>query len=141
MEGFRAYLTAEGRLAATQETAGKGFTQVTVPYKKGELIEFINGMLGEATSWKEVEQEGVTGVPGVPLTPGVPGADGVDHLPRTGQGQAFAGESIYHSIAQGREPGVDVVCGRIFTADPVTLSRYATSVSMAYDCLSKGVKR
>lgn len=42
MDGFKAYVTAEGRLAPTQESAGKGFTPTTVPYKKADLIGYIN---------------------------------------------------------------------------------------------------
>jgi len=42
MDGFRAYKTAEGRFVATQEQAGKGATQVVVPYKKADLLAFIN---------------------------------------------------------------------------------------------------
>lgn len=42
MDGFRAYLKADGHLAPTQELAGKGATQTVVPYKKADLITFVN---------------------------------------------------------------------------------------------------
>lgn len=42
MDGFRAYLKTDGHLAPTQELAGKGATQTVVPYKKADLIAFVN---------------------------------------------------------------------------------------------------
>lgn len=43
--GTRAYMTAEGRLAPNQEKAGKGFTQVDIPYGKQEQLDWINERL------------------------------------------------------------------------------------------------
>lgn len=151
MEGFRAYLTAEGRLVPNQEQAGKGFTQVTVPYKKADLLAFINDRLARAeANGRGLELDKMVDPPVVfevehdtshlSEDPAYGGEGPIGPAWRKGEKQpkAWDGEGLYHSIAQGRTQGVDRVCGLIFNADPVTLSRYATSVSMGYERLAKG---
>lgn len=121
MEGFRAYRRADGLLVATLDQAGKDYTQVTVPYKKADLLAFIN---------EELEAEARVGQE--PVVPAIP-------EPATPQAvePAEPGDSIYRSISQTETQQVDRICGIIFNAPPVSLSRFARSVSMGYVRLSQ----
>ena len=44
-QGARAYLTADLRLAATKDAAGKGAEMICIPYSKGPQLDFINDLL------------------------------------------------------------------------------------------------